>query len=284
MNNWTLLRIMIMKEIRTTFRERSQIAGVAIGALMMVIVAGGAIYQTRNQSHHGRHNQHMVSTLARSALGTPALPPQALRWAIIGAGAFIGFFFSMGYLISAVLACFVGEKEAKTLEILLASPLSDSKLFGVKCVSTLLPSVAIGFFFIIAIAAGFNIFVPQDLAGLPAVVLFSSVALTLPILILVQLFFLGLGAAISLKAETMKGASQMFGVVFMVLFFGVGYGSPFLLMWFPALRARALHWLMESMKLNFAAQYGLVLILLCILAGVFMTAARLCFQRDRMLS
>jgi ABC-type transport system involved in multi-copper enzyme maturation permease subunit len=284
MNNVKLLRVMMMKEVRSTFRERAQLGGIAISILVLLVVMGGAIYQTRNAAHRTHSNHHVVGLIARSALGIPGLSPPEVRWALIGACTFVGFFFSMGYLISAVLACFVGEKESKTLEILLAAPLSDSKLFTIKCISALLPSFGICVFFLSLIAILFNLFVPEDIANLSAGFLFSAVVMSLPILVMIQLCLLGLGASISLKSETMKGASQIFGVVFMVLFFGVGYGTPALLMFVPSLREFLLRWAMEAMKLEFVTQYGVVLLICCVPAVVLMGVARACFQRDRMLS
>jgi ABC-type Na+ efflux pump permease subunit len=286
MNNWSLLWVMVLKEIRTTFRERSQVRGIGVSVLVMVLVLGSTLYQAKGRSRHFRPSPTItkIAHAPARAAQHPTMPSALLHWMAIGIAVAVGFFFSMGYLMSAVLATFVGEKEAKTLEILLASPLSDGKLFAIKCISALLPSVGIGYAFAVASALLAGIFVPADVIALPARLLLSALVLSLPVLILVQLWFVGIGAAISARAETMKGAGQIFGVVFMVLIFGTAYGVPFLLAFFPSLHSPLLRLGDAWLKLPFATQYGSALLLFGIPAVAFITIGRACFRRDRMLT
>lgn len=281
MNNWSLLRVMILKEIRATFRERSQMRGLVLGGAIIFLVFGSMVY-SGGRSHH--HQSTTASAAASAKVAELAvLRPEAL-WLAIGVATAVGFFFSMGYLISAVLASFVGEKEGRTLEILLVSPLSDGKLFGIKCISTLLPSAAIGFLLAVVIAILASIFAQREFAGLPPAILLLAVLLSLPFLILLQLWVVGLGAAISVRAETMKGANQTLGIAIMVLIFGVAYGVPFLLTLFPSQRLPLMHLGMAWLKLHYLAQYGSLLLILGIPAVLLIGVGRACFRRDRMLT
>ncbi|HWB55024.1 MAG TPA: ABC transporter permease [Tepidisphaeraceae bacterium] len=282
MNSLSLLRAMILKETRTTFRERSQITGVAISVLILMLVIGSAFVQQRGHPHHPKKGPGVVKIV--SGMAAENVPTAAVRWIAIGIATGAGFLFSMGYLISAVLASFVGEKEAKTLEILLASPLSDAKLFAAKCISALLPSACIGFGIACLIALLVGTLAPDDSVRLSGSALVFAVLLMLPILVLVQLWFVGMGAAISVRSETMKGSGQIFGVVFMVIFFGAGYGGPLLWQFVPSVRVPVMHFVTAWLAMRFASQYGSVLLLFGVPAIIFLAIGRASFRRDRMLT
>lgn len=196
----------------------------------------------------------------------------------------VSFLFSMGYLISAVLAAFVGEKEARTLEVLLACPLSDRKLYATKCVSVLLPAAAIGYLLAAIVLILVMVFTPAEVATLPPILLLYALVLGLPVIVLPQAFFVGVGAAISAKAETFKGASQAFGGVVMFLVFGIVYGIPMLLYFFPSIRAPAVAFGQKWLAMAFLTQYGSVLLVLAVPAAIALAIGRISFRRDRMLT
>jgi ABC-type Na+ efflux pump permease subunit len=304
-----LLRVMLLKEVRTTFRERSQVAGLLVSVVMLIIAIGG-FYRSAHR-HHPTPNTARATPATMTADARPATQPshptgstppaqptlagalmlnpeehvRVTHWASIAGAALIGIFFSMGYLIAAVLASFVGEKEARTLEVLLASPLSDGKLYLLKCAGVLLPSVVIGCFFAIVVALMAAGFIPAEILPLPATTLLrDAVLLGIPLMLLPQLCLVGLGSAISIRAETVKGASQILGVAVMILIFGGVYGVPVLLATVPAVRPPAialLHWWID---LSFASQYGMLLVVLGVPAGMLIALGRACFRRDRMLT
>jgi ABC-type transport system involved in multi-copper enzyme maturation permease subunit len=282
-SNLSMLRVMVLKEFRTAVRERTQVTGLLVSALVMVLVAGNAMYQAKRTTHRFKPPTPLHVTPAP----TPAQSAQSTaiaRWIAIGIAAGIGFFFSMGYLMASVLASFVGEKEARTLEILLAAPIGDDKLFTLKAVSAMLPSACVGGLFAIGAGLLADIFIkPQDLHLTTALICYA-IPLGLAAMVLLQLWFVGMGAAISAKAETMKGAGQTLGVVFMLLFFGGGYGTPLLLQTFPTLQARLYTAFGTWIRLSFAEQYGMVLLVLGIPAMIFLAIGRACFRRDRMLT
>lgn len=278
MSNWSLLRVMALKEFRTALRERAQITGLIVSMAFMVLVVGNVMFHAGRASHRPRPGATAV---------LPAAAPQAAglsRWIVIGAAAGVGFFISMGYLMSAVLACFVGEKEARTLEILLAAPIGDDKLFALKAASVLLPSAAVGGIFVVGAGVLADLFFNRQGLNLSAGLLCYAIPLGLLATALVQLWFVGLGAAISAKAETMKGAGQTMGLIFMVLFFGIGYGSPLLFATHPELRPPLLRAIGHWLGLPFAWQYAVVLLILGVPAAIFLSIGRASFRRDRMLT
>lgn len=310
MGDWALLRVMILKEIRTTFRERNQLAGLAIGIVVLVLVMGSTLYQATHAAREARAMRgrgpatvpqvpqvpQIVSDVERIAdqAGLPVEarqtedPPRQLRmilnWAALVVAAGLGVFFSLGYLLSAVLASFVGEKEARTLEVLLASPVSDGKLYLAKCISTLLPSAAIGYVFAASgVLLGFT-FIPSEIIVLPAGMLFYALVLSIPIMLLPQVWLVGLGAAISAKAETVKGAGQVLSAAVMILMFGTIYGVPLVPRLFPPVRPALIDLTLSWLELPFLIQYALVLAALSLPAILLMALGKAAFRRDRMLT
>ncbi len=292
---WPLLRAMTVKEMRTTLREKHQLLGIAVSAIGMVVATAVA----GTQLAHGIRHSPIPGATTRAAPATQSAPtpstPEVLvaaamrqtvliwRWCAILLGVGVGVFFSLGYLMTAALASFAGEKDAGTLEILLASPVPDTKLFLIKCVSVLLPSVLIGY---VLLAAPMAIapFVSGDLlAHVPISVPFHVLVLSVPVTLLLQIILVALAAAVSAKAETLKGASQVFGAVIFVAIFGGAYGLP-LLFRHTAIGNAAGEAISAWLKLPFAAQYGLLISALIVPAAICVAVARTLFRRDRLLA
>jgi len=276
MSDLHLLRVMLLKEIRTTLRERSQIMRMVMSVIVLVLVMGNTVYQMSHLSRRFRAMPHAPAP--EHQLEEPAI----LNWAPIVGATVGGFFFSTGYLIAAILACFVGEKENRTLEILLASPLSDLKIYLLKTASVLIPSAALGAAMGAVGTLAVSVMLPPSGQSLPQMFL-SGLLLGLPALFLLQACVVGLGAAISVKAETMKGAGQTLGVVITVLIFGLAYGLPALLRSTPSIQQPLSDALRQFMTTSFSAQYGLLLTALAVAAAVFLGIGRMLFRRDRML-
>jgi ABC-2 type transporter len=278
MSNWNLMRVMLLKEIRMTFRERAQFMRIGLSLVVLLLVLGNTAFQFSRPSHH-RAESRDETVLAQN----PAMEEMVVHWVAIIGAAMGGFLFSSGYLVSAILACFVGEKENRTLEVLLASPLTDLKLFLMKSASVLVPSAVLGGAFAIVGIVAASSFMSQFHPVISEVLIYGLV-FGWPALVLLQTCVVGLGAAISVKAETMKGAGQTLGAVLMLLIFGVGYGVPLLLGLSPTLQQMAAEWLKSWAKWGFALQYGMVLLGLVIVASLFVGVGRVLFRRDRMLT
>ena len=293
LSNLALLRVMVSKEVRTTFRERSQMLGLVVSVVMLFVVVTASLLPALNgmrfQPNRSTSRPSPVATQQmvvphRSVLHSTVPTHPEIRWIATGLVAGIGFFFSCGYLFAAVLATFVGEKEARTLEILLASPLTDLKLYFVKCVSVLMPSTMLGFAFSTGVSLLLILLLPRGAVGHPVELFSIALIFGMPVLMLLQIWFVGLGAAISVRTETMKGAGQVLGIVLLVLIFGTAYGIPLLLAAMPALYSPVARFVARCSELPFGIQYLLLLVLLSIPAGIFIGVGRLAFRRDRMLT
>jgi ABC-type Na+ efflux pump permease subunit len=322
-SNFALLRVMVLKEIRTTFRERSQMLGLVVAVIMLFVIVTAsllpALAAMRLRESASTGPSKVTSTTSPTALTTgsriqsarqlatqpstqsatqsPTQPVMAayhepppirqsrqLRLIAVGVVGSIGFFFSCGYLFAATLATFVGEKEAKTLEILLASPLSDRKLYVVKCISVLLPSLAMAIAFSIGVSVLLLVLVPHHVVEHSVQLVVMAVLLSIPAIALFQLWFVGIGAAISARTETMKGAGQVLGVVFLILIFSTMYGLPLLATLVPAFIAPVMVLVKRIGAGGFAMDYLLILLVLAVPATMFIGIGRWSFQRDRMLT
>jgi ABC-type Na+ efflux pump permease subunit len=209
--------------------------------------------------------------------------PMVIRWICIGMGTAVSLFFAAGHVMSATLASFAGEKDTKTLEVLLASPIGDTNLFVTKCLSVLLPTSVIGYVMLLLPTGVGLVLLRRELALVPIHVGLHVLVLSVPVVVLTEASMVAIGAAISAKAETLKGAAQVFGGVFLVIFLGLGYGLP-LLISFTRLREPAIAFGKAWIAMPFLAQYGILLIGLGISALAFLLIGRSLFRRDRLLT
>jgi ABC-2 type transport system permease protein len=121
---------------------------------------------------------------------------------------------------------FAGERERKTLETLLATRLPDRSIFlGKVAAATLYAwgmTVAAMLVSLIAVNVarpGHGIFLfPGD------VVLIGIVGS-----LLASVLVVGVGVFISLRAKSVRAAQQVWSIVFLAVFFGIGFGLPMLI-------------------------------------------------------
>jgi hypothetical protein len=281
MNSWLLLRAMIGKELRMLLRERNQVLG------LVVPIAACAI----SISVAGWYCRELPPAVAQALAGgaSPAGEIESrnaiigLRWAGIGLGSAIAMFLAVGYLVPTILASFAGEKENRTLEVVLASSVPDARLFLLKCVSVLLPMLTMGYLFLLLVAGLSAFWFHGVLRQLPVALIGYAVLAGPPVMLLLGAAFTGLGAAISVRADTLKGAGQVLGGVLMLIFFAGPYGIP-LLMRYPPAKHFLTVWGQAWLNLPFAAQYAMVLAVLAIPAAILLAIGLVLFQRDRMLT
>lgn len=279
MNWWAVLRVMILKEWRTMVRERNQLLAMAVVVVVMSVAIGTSMTSVRRDLRRKATpatQVHHEAPPSRQAV-------MVARWVCIGIGAGFGLFFAFGYLVNAILASFVGEKEAKTLELLLATPLSDHRLYAAKCLSVLLPMAAMGYAFVLAgVIVCYAVF-GEVVAMAPVNPPLYALGLSVPVLLLAESVFIGLGAAVSATAETTKGAGQVLGVVFFVIMFGGGYGIP-LLVKFTSLRQPLVALGKAWLDFPFVVQYAMVLGVVGVPALICLAVGRASFKRDRLLT
>ncbi|MHB1319023.1 MAG: ABC transporter permease subunit [Anaerolineae bacterium] len=143
-----------------------------------------------------------------------ATSPEAL-WVIVSSSyLFAPFFLIVPIMVSSILAAdsLVGEKERKTLEGLLYTPLSDAELYVAKALVAILPALALTFvsfaiYTIVVNAAGYSavgrIFFPTPIWW--PLVLWLAPA--------VSVAALGMTVLISSKAKSFMQAQQTSGIL-----------------------------------------------------------------------
>src|SRR5262249_39846118 len=156
MNLGVLVQGLVARETRTVLRDRQQVIGLVVFAVSMGFVA------------------YMLES------GPPLLVFRAHRRLImLLVGAPLRSFASFMAEPLAV-ASFVGEKEERTLEVLLAAPIPDRTLYFAKCLGILLPMSAVGYLFLLAAVVYGFVAHPDYFASLPPGLFATTVLLCLP--------------------------------------------------------------------------------------------------------
>ena len=258
-----LIRMMVVKETRTTMRERHQkaalalvfvlgLAGICVPAYRWAAFAeksrAAAALAAEMDARQPTTVQSMSATTTAPSPMPVAAPvpsdadmiraellsknPAALRWAILMGTTLAAMMFALGLISNAAIAAFAGEKEAKTLELALASPASDGALFVGKCAAAVVPGVVAGYLFILLATLGVWALLRVELAKLPFNVPWHTLVLSVPLIVLPSVALALVGVAGSARAETVKGAGQVIGIAIMVFVFVSG-ALPALLRFTP---------------------------------------------------
>ncbi|MHA1321206.1 MAG: ABC transporter permease subunit [Candidatus Helarchaeota archaeon] len=138
-----------------------------------------------------------------------AIPPEEATSLGFIVNLFNGFFLIMAVTIPVVVASdsFAGEKERKTIEALLAAPISDEELFIGKVLVSFIPAVLLTYLsaaiYCIIIDVGFGAFILPDLPFLFMLVL-------IPIFTLLSI---ELTVFISVRVKGFREAQQLAGVI-----------------------------------------------------------------------
>lgn len=262
---------MVLKEVRTTLRERHQWLGMGLALIALAGVVGATSAKLAPA----------LGPVAHASFARPQI--MALRWAAIVAGAGVGLFFALGYLLSATLASFAGEKEARTLEVVLASPLSDRRLFLYKCVSILVPMSVIGYAFTLVSSTVALVFAGRAVFSLPIALPLYVLVLSLPFMVLPAAMLISVGAIVSARSDTAKGAGQVLGAVTFGILFGGGYALPLVIrrtpLW-PVIVEFGKAWV----SMPFIAQYLLALLIVAVPTALALLIGVAVFRRDRLLA
>jgi len=146
--------------------------------------------------------------------GMEEFSPEAL-WVVLSSSyLFAPFFLIVPIMVSSILAAdsIVGEKERKTMEGLLYTPLTDSELYVAKALVAVIPalSISLGSFILYTLVV--------NIAGYPVVGrIFFPTAIWWPLVFwlapAVSVAGLGVTVLISSKAKTFMQAQQLGGVL-----------------------------------------------------------------------
>lgn len=217
---WSAVRAVIAKDLRAVGRSKSVVIPMlAVPTLLMVGLPAtiGLAARASRGVDVSRFLAGVPGDLARPIL---ELPVREQLIVLVNGYLLAPLFLIVPLMVSAVLAAdaFAGEKERRTLESLLHSPISERDLFLAKFLSAFLPAVAIswtGFAAFVVVANGVawpvmgRVFVPTQLWGVVIAFVAPGVAA------------LGLGVMVrvSARTSTAQEANQLGGAVILPLIF-----------------------------------------------------------------
>lgn len=180
------LRALMRKEWEEAFKNKMVLIGVIILPLFFLGFATFMLTQAK-------------------ALPTDA-PPQA-RFILLNQTMFYFLLLPLIIPLSIAVYAIVGEKEQRSLEPLLATPLTDLELFGGKVLSAALPGVVISwFFFGVFLGIASFLVTPEFVGTVLSPPWFLAIFLLSP---LVALFTVTVSMAISSKMSDTRAAYQL---------------------------------------------------------------------------
>lgn len=219
--DWSAIRTIVGRDIRAVRRSKAIVLPMAlVPAVLLVALPFGIGLIARNAP-----TDQVQSALGSSLLKNLADPilglPERERLVVLVLGYLLSpLLLVLPLMVSAVLAAdaFAGEKERRTLEVVLHLPISDRDLFAAKVLTAFLPAVALTWIGALLYTVVCNV-VAWPVTGrlfLP----FSQFAVTvLWIAPAVALLALGLLVVVSSRARTTQEANQLGGAVILPLIF-----------------------------------------------------------------
>jgi ABC-2 type transport system permease protein len=251
--DWTAVRGIVGKDLRAVTRSKSVIIPMlAVPVLLMVLLPAAIGFAARATPgvQVARFLADVPGDLARPILD---LPVEEQLIVLVNGYLLAPLFLIVPLMVSAVLAAdaFAGEKERRTLESLLHSPVSDRDLFLAKFLSAFLPAVAVSWFGFLAFGVVANgvawpvmhrVFVPTQLWGVMILWVAPAVA-TLGLAIMVR---------VSARTHTAQEANQLGGAVILpLIFLAVGQSTGLLLVTLPiAVGIGAVVWVLALLLLR----------------------------------
>jgi ABC-type Na+ efflux pump permease subunit len=233
--DWTAVQGVVRKDLRAVRRSKSVIIPMlAVPVLLMIVLPAGIGLTARATEGVG------VDRMLDSVPGDLAEPiltlPQDEQLVVLVNGYLLApLFLIVPLMVSAVLAAdaFAGEKERKTLESLLHSPIADRDLFVAKFLTAFLPAIAVswtGFACFVVVANSIawpvmeRIFIPTRLWMVMILWVAPAVA-TLGLAVMVR---------VSARTSTSQEANQLGGAVILpLIFLAVGQSTGLLLVDWP---------------------------------------------------
>jgi ABC-2 type transport system permease protein len=144
--DWQRVRAVMGKDVREAFTN-AQIVGPLVVVPLVVVIGYPVIYLLALRLTPGAATGlgGFIGDFPRSAVPAFALADSVRRAAYVGVVyLFAGFFLLVPVMVSTVIAAnsFAGEKERRTLEGLLYTPVSDGELVVAKIGAAFVPAVA----------------------------------------------------------------------------------------------------------------------------------------------
>jgi ABC-type Na+ efflux pump permease subunit len=217
--NWRAIRAIVRKDLHQVTQNRMVwLPMILVPAIFLVVFPGVFILLPMLMPASELDSEDLVTLMRNmppqfAALANGLTPEQLFTY--LGANyMFAPMFLIIPLMVSTILAAdsIVGERERKTMESLLYTPISDSELFAAKVLTALIPALAINVLSFVLYGVVVNV------AGYPAMGRIYFPAPTWWPLIFwlgpaVSVAALGVTVTISSKAKTFMEAQQAAGVL-----------------------------------------------------------------------
>jgi ABC-2 type transport system permease protein len=219
--DWTAIWTIVGRDVRAVRRSKSIVLPmVLVPAVLLLLLPLGVGMLARNAP-----TDQVRSALGSSLIQNIAAPildlPEREQLVVLVLGYLLSpLLLVIPLMVSAVLAAdaFAGEKERRTLEVVLHLPISDRDLFVAKVLTAFLPAVAITWAGAAIYATVCNVVAwpVTERLFLPFSQFFVVIVWIAPA---VALLALGLLVIVSSRARTTQEANQLGGAVILPLIF-----------------------------------------------------------------
>lgn len=256
---WRPLRAVVRKDLMVALGSRAvTVPFVVVPVLFMFVMPLGVALVAPLAASQVGSVAEALETFSPALLASLEGLDDAQRVVVVGIVYMLApLFLIVPLMVASVLAAdsFAGEKERKTLEVLVYSPLSDGDLVLAKMLSAWLPAVVVGLgsFVVYAVTANAAAWPVMGRLFMPTAMWLVLVAWVMPAAAAV-----GLGASVivSARVSTFQEAYQLGGVVVLpivALVAAQALGVIYLSVWLVAALGLAL-WLAAAVLLRLGAR------------------------------
>jgi len=219
--DWVAIRTIVGRDLRAVRRSKAiTLPMILVPAVLLVLLPFALGVLARNAPTD--QVQNLLSSSLVKGLARPILElPQREQLVVLVLGYLLSpLLLVIPLMVSAVLAAdaFAGEKERRTLEVVLHLPISDRDLFLAKVLTAFLPAVAITWIGAAIYSAICNV-VAWPATGHAFLPFSQFLVMILWIAPAVALLALGLLVIVSSRARTTQEANQLGGAVILPLIF-----------------------------------------------------------------
>jgi ABC-type Na+ efflux pump permease subunit len=219
--DWVAIRTIVGRDIRAVRRSKAiTLPMVFVPVVLLVLLPFGLGVIARNAPTD--QVQNVLSSSLVRGLADPILAlPEKERLVVLVLGYLLSpLLLVIPLMVSAVLAAdaFAGEKERRTLEVVLHLPISDRDLFVAKVLTALLPAIVITWIGAAIYALICNL-VAWPATHRPFLPFSQFLVMIVWIAPAVALLALGLLVIVSSRARTTQEANQLGGAVILPLIF-----------------------------------------------------------------
>ena len=219
--DWVAVRTIVGRDLRAVARSKAITLPMVLVPVVLLVLLPAAIGLLARGAPAGQVENALSSSLVRGLTQPILALPEREQLVVLVLGYLLSpLLLVIPLMVSAVLAAdaFAGEKERRTLEVVLHLPISDRDLFLAKVLTALLPAVAITWAGSIIYAVVADV-VAWPVTNRPFLPFAQFVAVVVWLAPAVALLALGLLVIVSSRARTTQEANQLGGAVILPLIF-----------------------------------------------------------------